>query len=89
MVGLLGTTIGMIKAFAALAEGSGAVSSQQLSLGISEALYNTAGGLIGAIVAIIAFNAFSTVIDNFVYSIDEGILEVMEIFTDKIKSNKA
>jgi biopolymer transport protein ExbB len=89
MVGLLGTTVGMIRAFAALAEGSGAVSAQQLSLGISEALYNTAGGLLAAIIAIVAFNAFSTVVDNFVYTIDEGILEVMEIFTDKIKSNKA
>jgi biopolymer transport protein ExbB len=79
----------MIRAFAALAEGSGAVSAQQLSLGISEALYNTAGGLLAAIIAIVAFNAFSTVVDNFVYTIDEGILEVMEIFTDKIKSNKA
>ena len=43
MVGLLGTTLGMIRAFQALAA-SGTVSAIQLSLGISEALYNTAGG---------------------------------------------
>ncbi|MCX6146561.1 MAG: MotA/TolQ/ExbB proton channel family protein [Candidatus Kapabacteria bacterium] len=84
MVGLLGTTIGMIKAFQALAM-SGTVSATQLSLGISEALYNTAGGLIGAIICITMYNYFTTVVDGFVYNIDEAILSVTEIFTTRIK----
>lgn len=84
MVGLLGTTLGMIRAFQALAV-SGTVSAIQLSIGISEALYNTAGGLIGAILSIVAFNFFTTKVDGFVYMIDEAILNVMEIFTVKIK----
>ncbi len=84
MVGLLGTTLGMIRAFQALAV-SGTVSAIQLSIGISEALYNTAGGLIGAIISIVAFNFFTTKVDNFVYMIDEAILNIMEIFTIRIK----
>jgi len=84
MVGLLGTTIGMIRAFQALAL-SGTVSATQLSIGISEALYNTAGGLIGAIVSIVAFNFFTTKVDNFVYMIDEAILNVTQIFTLRTK----
>ncbi|MFN3194808.1 MAG: MotA/TolQ/ExbB proton channel family protein [Chlorobiota bacterium] len=84
MVGLLGTTIGMIRAFQALAE-SGTVSATQLSIGISEALYNTAGGLLGAIIAIVAYNFFTTKVDNFVYIIDEGILNVSEIFTTMVR----
>lgn len=84
MVGLLGTTIGMIRAFQALAE-SGTVSAVQLSIGISEALYNTAGGLLGAIIAIVAYNFFTTKVDNFVYIIDEGILNVSEIFTAMVR----
>lgn len=84
MVGLLGTTLGMIRAFQALAE-SGTVSATQLSIGISEALYNTAGGLLGAIVAIVAYNFFTTKVDNFVYIIDEGILSVTEIFTSMVR----
>jgi biopolymer transport protein ExbB len=84
MVGLLGTTLGMIRAFAALGAG-GTVSAQQLSIGISEALYNTAGGLIAAIISIYAFNFFTTKVDNFVYMIDEAILSVMEILTIKVK----
>lgn len=84
MVGLLGTTLGMIRAFAALGAG-GAVSAQSLSIGISEALYNTAGGLIGAVICIIFFNIFTTRVDNFTYLIDEAILSVTEILTVKIK----
>lgn len=84
MVGLLGTTIGMIRAFQALAM-SGTVSAIQLSLGISEALYNTAGGLIGAILSIVAYNFFTTKVDNFVYMIDEAILNITQIFTVRLK----
>lgn len=84
LFGLLGTTLGMIRAFAALGAG-GTVSAQQLSIGISEALYNTAGGLIGAIIAILMYNFFTTKVDSFVYMIDEAILSVTQIFTGRIK----
>ncbi len=84
LFGLLGTTIGMIRAFAALAQ-SGTVSATQLSIGISEALYNTAGGLAGAIIAIMAYNFFTTKVDNFVYMIDEAILNITQIFTVRTK----
>jgi len=85
LVGLLGTTLGMIRAFAALAKSDAGVSAKQLSAGISEALYNTAGGLASAIICIIAYNFFTTKVDNFVYMIDESILSIMEIFTIRIK----
>ncbi|MPM39408.1 hypothetical protein SDC9_86041 [bioreactor metagenome] len=84
MIGLLGTTLGMIRAFRALAE-SGTVSATQLSIGISEALYNTAFGLIGAVLAIVAYNFFTTKVDGFVYMIDEAILNITQIFTNKVK----
>jgi biopolymer transport protein ExbB len=84
MVGLLGTTIGMIRAFQALAV-SGTVSAVALSIGISEALYNTAGGLVGAVIAIVAYNYFTTKVDGFIYMIDEAILNVTQILTIRIK----
>lgn len=77
MIGLLGTTVGMIRAFQALGA-AGTVSAQALSIGISEALYNTAGGLIAAILSILAFNFFTTKVDNFTYQMDEAILDLME-----------
>lgn len=84
MVGLLGTTIGMIRAFQALGM-SGTVSAQALSVGISEALFNTAGGLVAAVISIIAYNFFTTLVDNFVYMIDEAILSLTQILTIRTK----
>jgi biopolymer transport protein ExbB len=77
MVGLLGTTIGMIRAFAAMAR-SGAPDAVQLSLGISEALINTAGGLTAAIIGIVAYNFFTNKVDNFTYMIDEASYSIVQ-----------
>lgn len=56
-IGLFGTVLGIIRAFAALGESSGAASS--VMSGISLALIATAAGLFVAIPAVIAFNTFS------------------------------
>jgi biopolymer transport protein ExbB len=87
LFGLLGTTLGMIRAFSALGESTGGIDAQALSIGISEALYNTAGGLIGALIAIMMYNFFTTKVDSFVYMIDEAILSVTQIFTGRIKKS--
>lgn len=84
MFGLLGTTIGMIRAFQALAH-AGAPDAIQLSIGISEALINTALGLFAAIVGIIFYNFFVTRVDNFTYMIDEASYNVAEILSTKTK----
>lgn len=86
MVGLLGTTIGMIRSFAAMAR-SGAPDAIQLSIGISEALINTAGGLICAIAAIIAYNFFVNKVDNFTYMLDEASYNVTQTLNSKSTSN--
>jgi biopolymer transport protein ExbB len=77
MVGLLGTVIGMIKSFQAMSR-AGAPDAVQLALGISEALINTAGGLIAGIGGIIAYNFFTTKIDNFTYMIDEASYSIIQ-----------
>ena len=83
MFGLLGTTIGMIRAFTALAAAGGAPDAIQLSIGISEALVNTALGLFAAIIGIIAYNFFVTKVDNFTYMIDEASYNVVQILNTK------
>jgi biopolymer transport protein ExbB len=77
MVGLLGTVIGMIRSFAALAR-AGAPDAVQLSIGISEALINTAGGIAGGIGGIVAYNFFVTKVDNFTYMIDEASYSIVQ-----------
>lgn len=82
MVGLLGTTIGMIRSFSALGH-TGSVDAVKLAIGISEALINTAGGLSVAIFSIVLYNVFVTMIDNFNYGMDEATLEVIEVLALK------
>ncbi|GHV57360.1 flagellar motor protein MotA [Bacteroidia bacterium] len=70
LMGLFGTVLGMIKSFAALGN-AGAVDSVALSVGISEALVNTATGIATGALAIISYSYFSGKIDNMTYAIDE------------------
>ncbi len=87
MVGLLGTVIGMIRAFRALAH-AGAPDAVQLSIGISEALINTAGGLIAAIAGIVAYNYFVTRVDNITYMIDEASYSIVQSLASKERKRK-
>ncbi len=84
MLGLLGTVIGMIRAFTALAQ-AGAPDAVQLSIGISEALINTALGIFAAIVGIVAYNFFVNKVDNFTYMIDEASYDVIQTLTTRSK----
>ena len=67
---LFGTVTGMIKSFAALASGGGG-DSVALSTGISEALINTALGILTSWLAVVSYNFFSNRIDKLTYALDE------------------
>ncbi len=82
MTGLLGTTIGMIRSFAAMAT-QGAPNAAELARGISEALVNTALGLFAAIVGIVCYNFFVNKVDQFNYAIDEAAYLMLELLKDK------
>jgi biopolymer transport protein ExbB len=84
MIGLLGTTIGMIRAFAATGNVEGGViDANQLAVGISEALVNTAFGLVSGILGIFFYNFFVNKVDAFNYTTDEATFEVMQILKSK------
>jgi len=84
LIGLLGTVIGMIKAFSALAN-AGAPDSVALAAGISEALINTALGIGTSALAIIFYNFFTTKIDKITYSIDEAGFTIVNTFASRNK----
>ncbi len=79
LVGLLGTVMGMIKSFQALAS-SGSPDSTELSTGISEALVNTAFGIATGACAVISYNFFTNKIDNLSYAIDEIGFSIVATF---------
>ncbi len=82
LLGLLGTVLGMIRAFAALAQ-AGAPDSVALSTGISEALINTAFGIGTAALAIVFYNVFTTQIDKITHSIDEAGFSIVQTYAEK------
>ncbi len=84
LLGLLGTVVGMITAFQAMAQ-SGAPDATTLAAGISEALYNTALGIGTSFVAMIAYNYFTTAIDGVNYSIDESGFTLTQSFAANYK----
>lgn len=83
LVALLGTVLGMIRAFQELGAGSGTPDAGALSVGISEALVNTALGIGTAASAIILYNYFTTKIDKLTFKIDEVGMALQESFAEQ------
>jgi biopolymer transport protein ExbB len=85
LVGLLGTTIGMIRAFRAMSH-AGAPDATQLALGISEALVNTALGLTTAVIGTVLYNYFATRVDAFRDTMDETSFAVVRLLESRKES---
>ena len=70
LTALFGTVLGMITSFQALSAGGGA-DSMALPAGISEALVNTASGILTSWFAVVIYNFFTNKIDKLTYALDE------------------
>ena len=84
LTGLLGTVIGMIKAFHELSGAS--QNSSQLSAAISEALVNTALGISTSALSIVMYNVFTSKIDSLTYAIDETGFSIVQTFAASHKN---
>ncbi len=84
LIGLIGTVVGMIRAFSAMAQ-AGAPDTVALATGISEALVNTFFGIMGSTIAIIMYNYFSSKVDALTYAIDEAGYSIVQTFASKNK----
>jgi biopolymer transport protein ExbB/biopolymer transport protein TolQ len=81
-VGLLGTVVGIITAFQGIAaSGSGGLGS--VSAGISEALVETALGLVVAIPAVWMYNYFTGRLEYFNVEMDNSSSELVDYFIKK------
>jgi len=81
-VGLLGTVVGIITAFQGIAAtGSGGLGS--VSAGISEALVETALGLVVAIPAVWMYNYFTSRLEYFNVEMDNSSSELVDYFIKK------
>lgn len=81
-VGLLGTVLGIMKAFRDLSQNTSGAGNQVVMLGIAEALVSTAVGLVVAIPAVIAYNAFSKQVRSALQSL-EAVREICFAYAKK------
>lgn len=77
LLGLLGTVIGMVELFGAFTSTGHDVA--QFARGISVALYNTAGGIVVAVPAMIFHRYFRGKIDNFIVDMEQQAIKLVEI----------
>lgn len=82
LFGLLGTVLGMIRSFAALAN-EGAPDSLALSTGISEALMNTAMGIGTGALAIIFYNIFAQKVQGITNAVNEIGFAIGQTYSKK------
>ncbi|MDP6624992.1 MAG: MotA/TolQ/ExbB proton channel family protein [Nitrospinota bacterium] len=82
MLGLLGTVLGMIKAFAVISR-FGTGNPGLVASGISEALITTAAGLMVGIPALALYHYFRAKIDRFIFEMEEISLQLIEELVPK------
>lgn len=79
MLGLLGTVLGMVRAFAGLAQATGAAKSAALASAISTALWTTAVGLLIAVPAIIGYTLIRNYATRIILEIEATVLDLIKV----------
>ncbi len=82
LTGLLGTITGLINTFSAVADANPAERQKNLSLGISEAMYNTAYGLSIALLCMVAHLLLSTAMKRVVSDLESFSLRLENMLGD-------
>ncbi len=82
MIGFLGTVMGMIRAFIAIAQEEGAVSPKLLSAGIYEAMITTAAGLFVGIIAYLSYNYLVTRVQKVVHAMEFTSIDFIDLLQE-------
>ena len=77
ILGMMGTVIGMIKAFGTVGR-TGNMTPEAVAVGISEALLCTAGGLIVAALTTVEYNYFTARVNRLVLQVQAAATELVE-----------
>lgn len=82
MMGFLGTVIGMVEAFIAIAQEEGSVSPKLLSSGIYTAMITTVAGLIVGIIAYLAYNYLVTRVSKVIHRMEYSSIEFIDLLQE-------
>lgn len=89
LLGLLGTIIGLIQAFTAVANASPAEKAELLSSSISVAMNTTAFGLIVAIPLLLIYSVLQSKTSQIVDSLEMAVVKFLNVVTDRPKESAA
>ncbi len=82
MIGFLGTVIGMVSAFIAIAQEEGSVSPKLLADGIYTAMVTTVAGLIVGIIAYLGYNYLVTRVSKVVHRMEYSSIEFIDLLQE-------
>ncbi len=82
MMGFLGTVIGMVEAFIAIAQEEGSVSPKLLSSGIYTAMITTVAGLVVGILAYLAYNFLVTRVQKVIHKMEYTSIEFIDLLQE-------
>ncbi len=82
MIGFLGTVIGMVGAFIAIAQEEGSVSPKLLADGIYTAMVTTVAGLVVGIVAYLGYNYLVTRVSKVVHKMEYSSIEFIDLLQE-------
>jgi len=86
MMGLLGTVIGMIKAFLEISKGKfEGVKQMELASGVSEALVTTASGLVIGIVSLIFYSIFRARVQRYISELESASTHILALINSQFK----
>ncbi len=88
MAGLLGTVIGMIRAFMEIANGDyEGVDANKLAEGVYQALVTTASGLVIGITAVIFYSIFRARVQKYIAELEAAATHLMALLSSQFKRN--
>lgn len=82
MMGFLGTVMGMVGAFIAIAQEEGSVSPKLLANGIYEAMVTTVAGLVVGIIAYLGYNYLVTRVSKMVHKMEYTSIEFLDLLQE-------
>jgi biopolymer transport protein ExbB len=89
LLGLLGTVMGMIMSFNAIATSAADGQREMMAAGIAQALITTAAGMLVAIPALLAYLFFLGRVDNLITTIDGLGQQVVELIASDSAESRA
>lgn len=85
MIGFLGTVMGMIQAFYAMANAGNNIEVSLLANGIYTAMVTTVAGLIVGIIAYFAYNILVAKVEKVIFTMEATTTEFMDLLNEPIK----